>query len=317
MILTRAPLRIPLGGGGTDFPSYYLKYGGYILGFALNKYVRVVLHDTIDNYIYLKYSKTEKVKNVDQLENRVAAEALKWYGITKGIEVATFSDVPESSGLGGSSSFCVALVTALRQKLGLPQNKKEIFASAYDIERNKAKQPGGIQDQFFATFGGAWSLELGERFTRKPVNVLPLLPKLKLVYTNTSRTNLGIASTQVEKATLDDKSLISNLNSIKEQGKNVNCLLTSGNLDSVGLQFHEHWELKKSRDSRITNPEVDRLYNLARQSGALGGKLLGLGGGGYLLLYTNSDLDGIKTIPVGLDSTGCKVVYQDNTRRLE
>ena len=178
MIVTRAPLRIPLGGGGTDFPSYYLKYGGYILGFALDKYVHCVLHDTIDDKIRLKYSKTEVVDDVDRLENRIAAEALKWYSITKGVEVATFSDVPESSGLGGSSAFCVALVTALRHKLGLPMDKYIIFASAYDIERNKAGQPGGIQDQYFASFGGAWALELGKKFKTGKVDVSRLLPKL-------------------------------------------------------------------------------------------------------------------------------------------
>ncbi|MBA7637235.1 D-glycero-alpha-D-manno-heptose 7-phosphate kinase [subsurface metagenome] len=162
MIVTRAPLRIPLGGGGTDFPSYYLKYGGYILGFAIDKYVYVVFHDTIDGKIRLKYSKNEIVEDVDKLENRTAAEALKAYGVTKGVEIATFSDVSESSGLGGSSAFCVALVVALRYKLGLSLDKQEIYQSAYDIERIKAKQPGGIQDQIFASLGGTWSITLGD-----------------------------------------------------------------------------------------------------------------------------------------------------------
>jgi len=310
MIVTRAPLRIPLGGGGTDFPSYYLKYGGYILGFALNRYVHVVLHDTIDERVRLKYSKTEDVDSIDKLENRVAAEALKWYGVTKGVEVATFSDVPESSGLGGSSAFCVALVTALRQRLGLSLDKTEIFASAYDIERNKAGQPGGIQDQYFASYGGSWGLTLGQEVTALEVDVTGLLPRLKLVYTNTGRSDLRIATSQTKKTISSDKPMLDNLNSIKLLGMEIEELLLRGRYDEVGGMFHRHWVMKKHRESSISNPEVDRLYSLAGEKGALGGKLLGLGGGGYLLLYSNCELDGLTCLSVGLDKEGCKVVYQ-------
>src|SRR4030042_313264 len=172
VIVTRAPLRIPLGGGGTDFPSYYLKYGGYVLGFALNQYVHVVVHPTRDGMIHLKYSKAEASEDVDALDNRVAAEALKWFGWKGGIEIATFSDVPEGSGLGGSSAFCVALVKALdlltaEERGRRLMNRYEIFAAAWDIERNCAGQPGGMQDQFFASFGGGWSIELGEKFAER------------------------------------------------------------------------------------------------------------------------------------------------------
>lgn len=311
VIVARAPLRIPLGGGGTDFPSYYLKYGGYILGFALDKYVHVVMHDTIDDKIRLKYSKTEEVNHMDDLENRVAAEALKWYGITSGIEVATFSDVPECSGLGGSSAFCVALVAALRHKLGMSDSKEEIMASAYDIERNQAKQPGGMQDQFFASFGGAWKLELGEQFETEQVDVSGLLPRLKLIYTNTGRTSLRIASSQNENITRGNEEVLANLRRVKELGYRIEGQLRHGNYDRIGELFHKHWENKKKRHPAISNTRVNQEYKRARAKGVLGGKLLGLGGGGYLLLYsTNGKASESNWIDVGLDTEGSKICYE-------
>ena len=311
MIVTRAPLRIPLGGGGTDFPSYYQRYGGYILGFALNKAVHVVLHDTIDKKIRLKYRKNEEVDDVDQLENRIAAEALKWYGVTSGVEIATFSDVPNVSGLGGSSSFCVALVTALRYKLGMKLDKQEIFASAYDIERNKAGQPGGMQDQYFATFGGAWELFLKDVFERTRITVSQIVPRMKLVYTGTSRTDLGIADRQSKKSDSTDPSMIQNLTQVKILGLRIRDYIRRGDYENIGKLTHEHWERKKERDSSVTNTEVDKLYSQALEGGAIGGKLLGLGGGGYLLLFTNKNIPGLSCIPVGVDSEGCKVVYHN------
>lgn len=313
MIVTRAPLRIPLGGGGTDFPSYYLKHGGYILGFALDKYVYVVLHNTIDGKVRLKYSKTEVVDNVEDLENRVAAEALKSYGVTKDIEVATFSDVPESSGLGGSSAFCVALVVALRHKLGMDQEKYEVFQSAYDIERIKADQPGGIQDQMFASLGGAWQAKLGDSrdFQIDPIDLSGLLPKLKLVHTNTARTNLEIAVKQIEDTSKGNQSVLDSLDLTKKLGLEIAECINSNDLDRIGEIFHTHWLNKKKRSDLISNSELDVMYGKAMRGGAMGGKLIGLGGGGYFLFYIPDTLVGFETIDLGIDPEGCKVVYSN------
>jgi len=255
LIVTRAPLRIPLGGGGTDFPSYYHKHGGFILGFALDRYVYVVLHDTIDGKVRLKYSRNEVVEDVDKLENRVAAEALKDYGVTKNIEVATFSDVPESSGLGGSSSFCVALVTALRYKLGKSLDKDEVFQSAFCIERIKADQPGGLQDQMFASHGGAWYTHLGssDRVQLEEIDLSKLLPKLKLVYTNTTRTNLDIAVTQTKDVQVGEKTVLDSLALTKKLGLDLKGIIEDGNLDSIGRLFHTHW-LNKQKRSKLPLP---------------------------------------------------------------
>lgn len=312
MIVTRAPLRIPLGGGGTDFPSYYLKYGGYILGFAIDKYVYVVFHDTIDGKIRLKYSKNEIVEDVDKLENRVAAEALKTYGMTKGVEIATFSDVSESSGLGGSSSFCVALVVALRHKLGLSLNKYEIFQSAYDIERVKARQPGGIQDQLFASLGGAWSATLGEDPPRlKMIDLSGLLPKLKLIYSNTTRANLEIASAQTRDTENKDGTVLESLKLTKELSQKIEKCIQEGNLDEVGRIFHAHWLNKKRRSSLISSTQLDSIYERALNNGATGGKLVGLGGGGYFLFYVPKKLTGFEAVPFSIDWEGGKVIYSN------
>lgn len=310
MIVARAPLRVPLGGGGTDFPSYYLQHGGYILGFALNKYVHVVMHDTIDKKIRLKYSKAEEVTHVDDLENRVAAEALKWYGVTGGIEVATFSDVPECSGLGGSSAFCVALVTALRYKLGMNMEKEEIMASAFDIERNKAEQPGGMQDQFFAAFGGAWRLELKTPdFDTDRVDVSGLLPHLKLLYTGSGRTSSVIARSQEIDMDTEQQATLDNLHRTKALGRQIGAHLDNQEYEQIGRAFGTHWETKRQRHPDISSPDIDKIYEEAMAKGAVGGKLMGVGGGGYLLLYVANGNAPREWLDIGLDEEGAKICY--------
>ena len=310
MIVTRAPLRIPLGGGGTDFPGYYTKHGGYLLGFALTKYVHVVLNDTIDGKIRLKYSKTEVVDNVDDLENRVAAEALRTYGVTRGIEVATFADVPESSGLGGSSAFCVALVVALRHKLGQSMDKYDIFQSAYDIERTKAGQSGGVQDQLFASLGGSWRTLLGDGEPQlEMVNLSKLLPRLKLVYTDVQRTSPEIAIKQTRDTEMGDKTVLDSLALTEKLGLKIEECIKEDKLDKIGDLFNTHWINKQKRSTLISSEELDSIYGKAMRSGATGGKLLGLGGGGYFLFYVPDQLLGFETIPFEIDWEGGKVVY--------
>ena len=250
---------------------------------------------------------------MDELENRVAAEALKWYNVTKGVEIATFSDVPESSGLGGSSAFCVALVIALRRKLGLSLDEKDVtFASAYDIERNKAVQPGGMQDQFFATFGGAWSLDLlSKGFNRDRVDISNLIPHLKLIYTNSCRMNLEIARRQTLETSGNSERMVQNLDSVKALGKEVEQAICDGKPTEVGRLFREHWLLKKQRDNLISNPYLDELYDNLMSRGAVGGKLIGLGGGGYFLLVAPLfDSFGLDCIDFNVDTEGAKVVYE-------
>lgn len=313
MILTRAPLRLPIGGGGTDFPSFFNEFGGYILGFAISKYVHVVIHPTMDKKYYIKYSKSESVDNLDLLENRVAAECLKYFKIPPGLEVSTFSDVPESSGLGGSSSFCVALVTALRAHLGYTLDPDKIFLESYDIERNSAKQPGGFQDQWFASFGGAHEITFSNVFSnhRRVDNLVKeLIPNLRLVYVGTSSRRLNIASNQNEKTKSKDTQMVSGLLAVKSIGQKIGKALEEKDYDRIGKLFNEHWESKKARDPSVTTPEIDRIYSTGLKLGALGGKVIGMGGGGYIL-FCGHNLNGkFSSVDLSLDTEGAKIIYQ-------
>lgn len=313
MILTRAPLRIPLGGGGTDFPSFYSVHGGYILGFAIQKYVYVVLHKTVDKKYHLKYSRNESAEELDKLENRVAAEVLKFYNVTPGIEVSTFSDVPESSGLGGSSAFCVALVLAVRQLLGMPTKENLVFEDAYDIERRKAKQPGGFQDQLISSLGGALEMEFTNVFfTSKRIDNLieDLIPHLRLVFAGTSEKRLHIAQNQDSKTLDGDESMVSGLLTVKQLGKEIRGTLESGDYNKLGQLFNKHWISKKQRDPSITTPAIDSLYSEGLRLGAAGGKLVGMGGGGYIL-FCGQNLNGkLPSIGLELDKEGAKVLFQ-------
>ena len=326
MIVTQAPLRIPLGGGGTDFPSYYLAHGGYILGFALDKYVRVVIHPTEDRKIRLKYSKAEEcdLDRPDDLENRVAAEALKWFGFDKfdkGIEVVTFSDVPECSGLGGSSAFCVALVRALAHMRGIDMDPYETFAAAWEIERIKANEAGGMQDQFFSAMGGAWRLSLcdhGDAFDHDRVDdiVNPLLPYLSLVNAG-GRNYIShsgvIADRQEQGIKSKDTNIVESLHQTKVHGFQMEAALRNRQFEDVGRIFNEHWENKKRRDQSISNDAINDLHRtVCNGNGVSGAKLLGLGGGGYLLCYSDKMTpSSLAPITVGIDPVGSIVVYDD------
>ena len=265
--------------------------------------------------VRLKYSRVEVVESADQLENRVAAEALKYFGILDGIEIATFSDFPESAGLGGSSSFCVALVCALRSKLGLSSSKEEIYLDAYNIERIKAGQPGGVQDQMFASFGGSWSTTLGYSCipTLVPIDVSALLPRLRLVYTRSHRTNLNIANEQISDVQTQSTKTLDSLRDIKSLGLEIESRIRAGEIDGLGDLFHTHWLSKKSRSSLISSENLDNLYQQALRLGATGGKLLGLGGGGYFLFFVpeGCSLEPLSPISIGVDFKGVQVVYMN------
>ena len=324
MIITRAPLRIPLGGGGTDFPSYYKKYGGYILAFAIDLYVYVVVHPTTDELIHLKYRLNEVVSSIDEIKNEIARECIRYVDSNiKGLEISTFSDIPESSGLGGSSAFTVALLKALYELKGRVITLEDLFTDACIVERHLAGQPGGIQDQWFATYGGCHELYLesskigqeGRAFNfssirSSPVDLKDFTDNLRLVYTHEHRYNLDLAKRQDKRVQEDSGSMLLSLHRIRDLGKDIRVALEENRYSDIGKIFGVHWENKVSRDSGITTFHINNLYRRCLKAGAVGGKLLGLGGGGYLLLYTEKELEGIKTMDVGLDTEGVKVLYK-------
>jgi len=315
MIVTRAPLRIPLGGGGTDYVDYYRKHGGFILGFATNLYVYVVINPTKDSKYHLKYSKNEVSPYLINLDNRVAASALDFMGIRPGLEVVTFSDVHESSGLGGSSAFCSALLLALGTFKDKSVTKADLFVDSYKVERDLAGEPGGIQDQWFAAYGGAYKLELKDDIIPIPVDVTDFIQGLKLVYTGKSRK--GHYSSTFHKALIDTDNphLLTSLKETERIGRQIYKYLIDGDYLQIGELFNHHWEVKKGRDPNITTSKIDVIYSKCLEEGAIGAKLIGEGGGGYFLVYSEENLEGINSIPVGIDNEGCKVLYDDGSRQ--
>ena len=324
MIITRAPLRIPLGGGGTDFASYYNKYGGYLLGFACNLYVYVVIHPILEPKIHLKYSKNEVVEateeGLDRLENRIAAEAIRYIGLDKlvgngGLEVATFSDVPESSGLGGSSSFVCSLLLGLKN-LAKPYDyysPDRLFGDAFHVERELAGIPGGMQDQFFAAKGGASVVVLSkESTTTSDIDLSGFIENLYLVYTNSTRTSLDIATNQIDKTENLDTHMINSLDKVKEIGYRIEDLIHVHSYVEVAQMFTTHWKSKMDRDPGIVTPEMYDVWDSCVLAGALGGKLIGLGGGGYFLMYSLESLESIGGIPVDIAKNGAELVLRSN-----
>ena len=321
MILSRAPLRIPLGGGGTDFATYYKEHGGYFLGFACNLYVYVMVHSIIEPKINLKYSKNESVEcsleGLDQLENKVAAEAIRHIGLPEkgGLEIATFSDVPESSGLGGSSSFTCALLVGLNALVGRePYTIEELFTQSFHIEREVAGIPGGMQDQYFASRGGSYSVILGsekleESSGSSPVDVTDFANNLYLVFTNRVRPNLDIATRQNEKTEQSDADMLASLQKVKEIGRIIERHIYTKKYKEIAVLFSEHWGSKMDRDPDIATPEMQEIWDQCLGAGALGGKLIGLGGGGYFLMYSTRSLEPIGGIPIKVAPTGAEIVH--------
>jgi D-glycero-alpha-D-manno-heptose-7-phosphate kinase len=293
MIITRTPFRITLGGGGTDLPSYYEKYGGFIFSAGLDKYMYIDLNRSVaDDLIRVKYSKSETVERVDELQHDIAREILHQTGVEKNIEVSSLADIPAGTGLGSSSCYGVGLLHAIhtmkRDYVPLGQLAEEDFR----IEANTLKRPIGKQDPYTAAFGGLTVLEIakdGTVETRK-ANVSyevadELNKNILIFFTGKTRSADEILREQEKGAKEEKASVIDSMHYIKEIGYQILEAVESGNIDVVGRKFHEHWQYKKKISSKMSNPEFDRIYDAAQESGALGGKISGAGGGGFFTFY--------------------------------
>ena len=294
MIITRSPLRITLGGGGTDLPSYYRHYGGFLIAAAIDRYVYVTVLRPFTPGIFLKYSKLEQVEQVDQVNHPIIREALRMMNLnTPQIEITTLADIPAGTGLGSSGSFTTALLKALyahRRRLIHPEDLAEL---ACDIEINKLGEPIGKQDQYIAAFGGvtAFRYQPDDRVEAHPLQInmdtlFDLEDNLLLFFTGFSRSAGAILQDQNTRTQESDQEMLNNLHYVKELGFRSQTALEQGKTDEFGEILHEHWEHKKKRSSGMSNPQINEWYDLARTQGALGGKLVGAGGGGFLLFYT-------------------------------
>ena len=292
MILSRAPTRITLGGGGTDLESYYSKYGGFLIAGAINKYCTILATRRFYNNIRLSYSKTEIKDKVSDIEHRIFRSALQLTNINEGIELHSTSDVPSGSGLGTSSTFTVALLNGLHAYKREFITQKQLAEEACHIEIDIMGEPIGKQDQYMAAFGGLTCLtfEKDGSVIVEPLRIADeihdqLESNLILFFTGIERSASAILNDQDTKSKNDDAEMVQNLHDIKEIGLETRKYLEKGQVDMLGELFHTHWETKRKRSSNISSPLIDECYEIARKNGALGGKLIGAGGGGFLMFY--------------------------------
>lgn len=325
MIITRTPFRITLGGGGTDLPSYYENYGGFIFSFALNKYMFItVKRPFADKLIRLKYNISETVKKVPELKHDIARECLTKLDIKDSIDVVSMADIPAGSGMGSSSSYTVGLLNALHTMKREYLSLQELAEEACDIEMYRLKKPMGKQDQYLASFGGFTVLEIAKNgyVTVKRAKISDstidgLKSNLLSFYTGVQRKNIGILAQQNKAAEDSKKEVLDSLHYIKDSGYKILDIVESGNISELGLMFDEHWKHKKKLAKGITNPQFDEIYEIAMRNGALGGKISGAGGGGFFLFYCEKNQDqlrkamseaGLKEMRFDFDHEGTKVL---------
>jgi D-glycero-alpha-D-manno-heptose-7-phosphate kinase len=292
MILTRAPLRITLGGGGTDLPSYYSRHGGFVLSAAINKYVYICINrPAADDLIRVKYSRYEQVATVAEIQHDLVRPALAALDVRDNVEIVSMADVPDGTGLGSSSSYLVALLTALYELKRERVATQALAETAVHIEMDLAGHAVGKQDHYLASFGGLTCLDIAPdgRVTVSPLrcsvsDVEELHRSLLLFFTGLQRSSREILHQQVEDTTREDRAVLDSLHRTKEIGLRVKEVLERGNIDKFGQLLDEHWQIKKRRSDKISDSRIDGWYELARRQGAWGGKVIGAGGGGFLMV---------------------------------
>jgi D-glycero-alpha-D-manno-heptose-7-phosphate kinase len=289
MIIVQTPLRIGLIGGGTDLPDFYERGSGFCLSAAIDKYIYVILKRRFDELIYVNYSKKEIVEKVDGLQHDLVREAMRRTGVLDGVEITTLADIPtEGTGLGSSSAVLVALLQALYTYQGILKGKEELAREACDIEIGTLGRPIGKQDQYAATYGDLrlYGFHPGGAVTTDAVEVdattrRVLQRNLMLLYTGIQRKSGDILKVQNERTTQN----LATLRKLRDMALEARTELERGNVDAIGEMLHANWEMKKGLADGISNPQIDQMYEQARAAGAVGGKVTGAGGGGFLLLY--------------------------------
>jgi len=325
MIITRSPLRITLGGGGTDLASYYRQHGGFLIAAAIDKYVYVTVTRPFTPGIFLKYSRLEQVAKASDVQHPIVREALALgENPASQIEITTLADIPAGTGLGSSGSFTTALIRALSAFDRKPMHPDTLAETACDIEINRLKEPIGKQDQYIAAYGGvtAFTFHPDEKVDVKPVEVssdvlFRLEDHLLLFFTGYSRSAGSILADQQARTTADDQEMLANLHYVKELGLRSLKAIELGHLGTFGELMHEHWEHKKTRSVGMSNSRIDEWYALALKNGAIGGKLVGAGGGGFLMFYADDARKlrnamtkaGLEEVRFRFDFEGTKVLF--------
>jgi D-glycero-alpha-D-manno-heptose-7-phosphate kinase len=331
MIIVRAPLRISIGGGGTDLPAYYSKYGGEWISAAINKYVYVIINKRFQKSFRISYSKTEEVDKIEQIEHPVVREALKLLKVNNGLEIVSIADIFSHTGLGSSGSFCVALLTGLYTYLKHNGNvelpsRKDIAEQACHIAIDILKEPSGKQDEYIAVYGGITSFSVD---TKGEVTVEPLYPhkikpeavrdlesNLMLFYTGIRRNAREALRPQVKATLQRDPKTLESLHRTKEIGREIKEALIKNDFRRFGELLDLHWQEKIKRKG-TTDPTINKWYEIAKKNGAVGGKIIGAGSGGFFLFYCEKGKDrlrkalekeGLKEEPFHFDFEGVKVI---------
>lgn len=327
MIITRSPLRISLGGGGTDLPSYYEEHGGFLIAAAIDKFVYITLHKTFVDDLIVKYSRLERVEHAGLLEHPIVREAFALLQMDgRSLEITSMADIPAGSGLGSSGSFTTALLKALHTYKKNIVRPAEIAAQACQIELEKLHEPIGKQDQYIAAVGGVTSFHFlpGGKVEVIPVELAEetlfnLQDNLLLFFTGYTRSASKILQEQNDKTKSVDKAMVENLHFVKELGVQSKEALEAGNLREFAKLMDVHWQRKKERSGGMSNAQINEWYDFAMANGALGGKLIGAGGGGFLMFYSEQTTrlrramreKGLREVRFRFDFEGTKIVAQD------
>ncbi len=326
MIISRSPLRISLGGGGTDLPSYYREHEGFLIAAAIDKYVYLTLHQTFVQELIIKYSQLERVKSVAQVQHPIIREALLMLGVQEtNLELTSMADIPSGTGLGSSGSFTTALLKTLHAYKKNLIHPQELAEQACSIELDRLKEPIGKQDQYIAAYGGitcfrfhaddkveAWPLKISQE------TLYNLEDNLLLFFTGYSRSASSILKEQDDQSKKKHGDMIQNLHFVKDLGYKSKDALEKGDLHEFGRLMNVHWDHKKKRSGSMSNNHIDDWYKLALKSGAVGGKLIGAGGGGFLMFYAEDKMKlrhamigaGLTEVRFRFDFEGTKIVTQ-------
>lgn len=325
MIVSRTPFRLSLGGGGTDLPAYFEKYGGFFISGAVDKYMHIIVNDRFEPGIRLSYSRTETVTTPGEIQHASVREVLKLLDLKDRLEIVSLADLPASTGLGSSGSFTVGLLNALYAHQRISKTPEQLAETACDIAINRLHEPSGKQDEYAASLGGIRSYDIDKRgnVTSKELKISSyalseLEYSILMFYTGITRKAEGILTKQQKRISEDQGDAVEKMHKIKEIGMESKKALETGDLQRFGQLLHEHWEVKRGLTDNTTTDEIDSWYAIAREKGALGGKLVGAGGGGFLMLFCDEGRNKVRSALIGqgltetrfrFDFEGSKVIY--------
>jgi D-glycero-alpha-D-manno-heptose-7-phosphate kinase len=326
MLITRTPLRISIGGGGTDLPSYYSRFGGFVISAAIDKYVFIGINRTFSDDYFIKYSALERVREIDEIEHPIVRSALQLHPIGPALEIVSLADIPAGTGLGSSGTFTVGLLRALHAFKREHVSTGDLAEEAARIEIEMLGRSVGKQDQYIAAFGGITCFEFAPdgRVHTSPLNISTatlhdLEEHLLMFFTGYSRSAEALLEDQSTRTSADDEEMVQSLRATEQSGREIREVLENGDTEAFAGLMHEHWQRKKARSSAISSESINRWYERGIESGALGGKLVGAGGGGFLLFYASDrkalrramSEEGLAEVRFSFDFEGSTLIVRD------